>query len=61
MAWSPQISLLTQRQVTFALSDAGSWKDKIGDIELVDLYTNVVQMLTIDCNWTDETLDTLQR
>lgn len=55
------ISVLTQYQITFALSDAGSWKDKIGDIDLVELYTNTVRMLRMDCEWVDMTLDTLQR
>ncbi|KAF9643154.1 hypothetical protein BDM02DRAFT_3192108, partial [Thelephora ganbajun] len=32
-------------QVTFTLSDAGSWKDRIGDIDLIELYTNTVRML----------------
>lgn len=44
----------------FALSDAGSWKDKIGDIDLIELYTNTVQILSLDFKWVDRTLDTLQ-
>ncbi|KAF9642611.1 hypothetical protein BDM02DRAFT_3192953 [Thelephora ganbajun] len=47
-------------QVTFALSNAGSWKDRIRDIDLIKLYTNTVQMLSMDLKWVDETLDTLQ-
>ncbi|KAF9642332.1 hypothetical protein BDM02DRAFT_3133155 [Thelephora ganbajun] len=47
-------------QVTFVLSDAGSWKDRIGDIDLIELYTNTVQMLSMDFKWVDKTLDTLQ-
>ena len=42
------------------LSDTMSWKDKIGDIDLVELYTNTVRMLSLDYNWVDETLDKLQ-
>ncbi|KAF9641837.1 hypothetical protein BDM02DRAFT_3133535, partial [Thelephora ganbajun] len=48
-------------QVTFTLSDAGSWKDRIRDIDLIELYTNTVQMLSMDLKWVNETLDTLQR
>ncbi|KAF9646990.1 hypothetical protein BDM02DRAFT_3188328 [Thelephora ganbajun] len=47
-------------QVTFTLSDAGSWKDRIGDIDLIELYTNTVRMLSMDLKWVDKTLDTLQ-
>jgi hypothetical protein len=52
--------LLTHHKVTFALSNVGSWKDKIGDIDLIELYTNTVQILRMDFKWVDETLDTLQ-
>jgi len=51
---------LTHRQATFALSSAESWKEKIGDIDLIELYTNTDRMLRLDFKWVDETLDTLQ-
>jgi len=44
----------------FVLSDAATWKDKIGDIDLIELYTNTVQILSLDFKWVDKTLDTLQ-
>lgn len=44
----------------FVLSDAATWKDKIGDIDLIELYTNMVQILSLDFKWVDKTLDTLQ-
>jgi hypothetical protein len=52
--------ILIHHEATFALSDAGSWKDKIGDIDLIELYTNTVQILRVDVKWVDKTLDTLQ-
>ena len=43
------------------LSEATSWKEKIGDIDLIELYINTVEMLRLDFSWADETLETLQR
>jgi len=41
-------------------SSVGSWKEKIGDIDLIELYINTYQILRMDFKWVDETLDTLQ-
>jgi len=44
----------------FALSNAGSWNDKIGGIDLIKLHTNTIQILSLDFKWVNQILNILQ-